>query len=197
MWLGGTASKRVGLGREAVDVVARLARSSGDSAFFPICSDVFAVCVLREDGDSPLKTHVLQPGTRHPLGVGAGSLAMLAALEDADIESALAENAALMAEYYPEYSAAMLRDEVAVTRELGFAVNEGHVVKGSGGFGCARTIGGCGRSADHCRCGISIAQETPILLGKQLVDEARRLEAHLHRAGALQPAGKVRKGGRS
>jgi DNA-binding IclR family transcriptional regulator len=193
--LGGIASERFGLGREAVDAVSRLARSSGDSAFFSIRSDVFAVCVLREDGDSPLKTHVLQPGTRHPLGVGAGSLAMIAALDDAEVERCLKENAALIESAYTEFTPAFLHAEIATTRINGYAVNEGHVVKGSWGVAAAvhapsgEVVGALTIAAVESR----LPKDRQAVLGKQLVDEAKRLEAHLRRAAALLPEPKARK----
>lgn len=135
--LGEIANERFGLGREAVDAVARLARTSGDSAFFSIRSDTFAVCVLREDGDFPLKTHVLQPGTRHPLGVGAGSLAMLSAMHDDEIAHCMAANETVISQQYPGISADLLRDAIVKTREAGYSVNEGLVVQGSWGVGVA------------------------------------------------------------
>jgi len=135
--LGEIANERFGLGREAIDAVARLARTSGDSAFFSIRSDTFAVCVLREDGDFPLKTHVLQPGTRHPLGVGAGSLAMLSAMRDDEIAHCMAANETVMSQQYPSISADLLHRDISKTREAGFSVNEGLVVQGSWGVGVA------------------------------------------------------------
>jgi DNA-binding IclR family transcriptional regulator len=197
--LGGIASERFGLGREAVDGVARLARSSGDSAFFSIRSDVFAVCVLREDGDFPLKTHVLQPGTRHPLGVGAGSLAMLASMDDAEVERCLAENAELIASTYPEFSAPMLREEIALTRANGYAVNEGHVVQGSWGVAAAvhapsgEVVGAFTIAAVASR----LPKERQAVLGPQLIDEAHRLEAHLRKAASFQPEPKTRRTARA
>ena len=103
---------------------------------------VFAVCMLREDGDYPLKTHVLMPGDRHPLGVGAGSLAMLAALSDDGVEQCLQANAQLLADRYPNYSPGFLREQVAQSRERGYAVNRGRVVAGSWGLGVPLLDGG-------------------------------------------------------
>lgn len=193
--LGGIASERFGLGREAADAVARLARSSGDSAFFSIRSDVFAVCVLREDGDYPLKTHVLQPGTRHPLGVGAGSLAMLAALDDAEVDRCLRENEALLKSSYPSFSLSFLRQEVAITRDRGFSVNEGRVVSGSWGVAAAvhsssgDVVGALSIAAVESRLPKDRQQE----LGQNLVEEAKRLEAHLARVSAMHPEPKPKR----
>ncbi|NIE66875.1 IclR family transcriptional regulator [Burkholderia sp. Ax-1719] len=192
--LGGIANERFGLGREAADAVARLARASGDSAFFSIRSDVFAVCVLREDGDFPLKTHVLQPGTRHPLGVGAGSLAMLAALDDGEIDRCIAENADLLKKSYPNFSVDLLKREVANTRERGYSVNEGLVVTGSWGVAVAvhghtgDIVGALTIAAVESRMGPDRQPE----LAKKLVAEAKRLESHLARAASMRPEGKSR-----
>jgi DNA-binding IclR family transcriptional regulator len=187
--LGGIANERFGLGREAADIVARLARSSGDSAFFSIRSDVFAVCVLREDGDFPLKTHVLQPGTRHPLGVGAGSLAMLAAMCDQEVERCLEANCELLKHNYANFSASLIRDAIAVTRRHGYSVNEGLVVQGSWGIGVAvhapqgDVVGALTIAAVESRLSTSRQVE----LGKVLTDAAQALEKHLVRAAAFRP----------
>ncbi|MEM5387741.1 IclR family transcriptional regulator [Paraburkholderia phymatum] len=193
--LGGIASERFGLGREAVDAVARLARWSGDSAFLSIRSDVFSVCVLREDGDYPLKTHVLQPGTRHPLGVGAGSLAMLAALNDVEVTRCLEENEETLRRTYAGFSPAFLRSEVASTRERGFSVNEGLVVSGSWGVGVAvhsptdDVIGALSIAAVESR----LPRDRQSEVGRHLVKEAKRLEAHLARLSAMRPESKSRR----
>ena len=53
-----------------------------DSSFLSVRRDNYAVCLYREEGTYPVRTHALQAGLQHPLGVGAGSLAMLSALPD-------------------------------------------------------------------------------------------------------------------
>ena len=179
--LGEIANERFGLGREAVDAVARLARTSGDSAFFSIRSDTFAVCVLREDGDYPLKTHVLQPGTRHPLGVGAGSLAMLAAMRDDEIADCITANETVMAQQYSRISIEALHKAISRTREAGFSVNEGFVVQGSWGVGVAvhsaqgDVMGALSIAAVESR----LTPDRQIALGKDLLNAAKRVEKQL------------------
>ena len=160
--LGNVASERFGINRLAAPVVARLAHECGDSAFFSIRRDVFAVCVLREDGDYPLKTHVLLPGDRHPLGVGAGSLAILAALPDDEVDACLQANAALIARRYPHYSVPLIRALVDESRERGYSVNQGLVVPGSWGLGVPLRDeqGACAGRAQHCRRGVAHGRET-------------------------------------
>ena len=63
-----------------------LAAESGDSSFVSLRRGSYSVCLQREEGDFPIRTHVLQAGARHPLGVGAGAMAILAALTEAEAE---------------------------------------------------------------------------------------------------------------
>ncbi|HEY0297519.1 MAG TPA: IclR family transcriptional regulator [Bordetella sp.] len=176
--LGNLAGERHGMNHAAADVVARLARQCGDSAFFSLRSDVFAVCMLREEGDYPLKTYVLMPGDRHPLGVGAGSLAILSALSDDEVEECLRANAALLEERYPNYSPGFLREQVAESRERGYAVNRGRVVAGSWGLGvplrdaAGRVLGALSIAAVESR----LDAERQPQLARLLWREAQRLQ---------------------
>ncbi|MFZ3584411.1 IclR family transcriptional regulator [Loktanella sp. DJP18] len=135
--LGTLATPRHGLLEIAADAVVRLARASGDTAFVNMRRGSAAVCLHREEGAFPIRTHALETGAQHPLGIGAGSLAMLSALTDAEVDVVLADNAARLATDYPTYDADLLRSDVAATRARGFALNPGRIVGGSWGVGVA------------------------------------------------------------
>ena len=135
--LGTLATPRHGLLEIAADAVVRLAKTSGDTAFVNMRRGAAAVCLHREEGSFPIRTHALETGAQHPLGIGAGSLAMLSALPDAEVEVVLADNADRMAADYPTYDADLLRSDVAATRARGFALNPGRIVAGSWGVGVA------------------------------------------------------------
>ena len=135
--IGTLAAPRHGLLDIASDGVARLARDSGDTAFVTMRRGSMAVCLHREEGVFPIRTHALTTGAQHPLGIGAGSLAMLAALPDEEIETVLTDNAAQMAQQYPAFDADLLRRDVTEVRARGFALNRGRVVAGSWGVGIA------------------------------------------------------------
>ncbi|RXN93245.1 transcriptional regulator [Achromobacter aloeverae] len=183
--MGNIAAQRHGLSRLAADTVAGLAHDCGDSAFFSIRRHVFAVCVLRVDGDYPLKTHALLPGDRHPLGVGAGSLAMLAALPDEDVQQCLDANAALIEQRYPNYSPALLWSQVKEARAQGYAANRGLIVPGSWGIGVpvrgpdGQVAGALSIAAIESR----LDEERQFQLAKQLSREAKKLEALAEGAG--------------
>src|SRR5699024_3736091 len=65
--LGRQDSNHSTLVNAGTPIVRRLAIACGDSAFLSIRKDLHSICLIREDGSYPLKTHVLQPGTRLPL----------------------------------------------------------------------------------------------------------------------------------
>lgn len=135
--LGLVAAERFGLDRLAEESVRRLAEAAGDAAFLQVRRDVSIVCLKREDGDYPLRSHVLAPGDRHPLGVGAGGTALLAALPDDEVEQVLDANAHVLAERYPMLSRPLMLDLVAEARTLGYGVNRGLIFPGSWGMAVA------------------------------------------------------------
>ena len=135
--LGTLAADRFGAHRLALEGVTRLAQETGDAAFVQVRRDWFAVCLHREDGPYPIRSHVLAAGDRHPLGAGAGGIALLAALADGDGERALKANARLLAERYPVLSGELIMDLVAEARETGYGFNRGLLFPGSWGIGMA------------------------------------------------------------
>jgi DNA-binding IclR family transcriptional regulator len=135
--LGSLAARRFGLLQVAMENVIRLSKRTEESSFVSIRRDVFSVCLHREEGTYPIRTHVLQAGSEHPLGCGAGSLAMLASLPDDEVEHILAANADILQERYPMLPTARIRDDVAATRERGYALNPGLIVRNSWGIGAA------------------------------------------------------------
>ena len=144
--LGAIASARFGIHKLALDALLQLAAATEDSAFLSIPRDTVSICLHREEGAFPIRTQVLKAGDRYPLGVGAGSLAILAAMPDADVERVIAKNASRVAEAFPSHSPSRLRQLVAETRSAGFAVNSGLIVSGSWGIGVA-VIGADGKPA--------------------------------------------------
>jgi DNA-binding IclR family transcriptional regulator len=133
--LGTLAASRFSLHSAALDSLARLSIASEDTVFVSVRRDTYAVCLHREEGSFPIRTHVLKAGDRHPLGVGAGSLAILAALPDDEIDQVLASNAEIIAAAYPRFSTAVLKGLVQQTRDQGFAINPGLLMSGSWGIG--------------------------------------------------------------
>ncbi|CDZ54037.1 IclR family transcriptional regulator [Neorhizobium galegae] len=135
--LGMLASRRHGLLEMAGESLKRLSGRSADTSFVSMRRDDYAVCLHREEGTHPVRTHALLTGDQNPLGVGAGSLAMLAALPDAEVEAVLGRIEGVIAAQYPGYSPQIIREDVARSRELGYALNPGRVIANSWGIGMA------------------------------------------------------------
>lgn len=135
--LGLLASRRRGVLDLSMESVRTLCARTEDTVFVTIRRDAYSVCLHREEGAHPVRTHALQTGDQHPLGVGAGSLAILAALDDDEVEEIIGRNTPVLAARYPAYSRETLLDGVAEARQGGIAFNPGLVVANSWGIGGA------------------------------------------------------------
>ena len=135
--LGSLASARFGIHPVSLRALARLSQQTGDTAFLSVARDVYSICLHREEGAYPIRIHALHAGDRHPLGVGAGSLALLAALRDKEVEQVLAANAKILAANYPNFSPKTLRKLVGETRAQGYAFNPGMLLAGAWAIGMA------------------------------------------------------------
>lgn len=135
--LGTLATARFGIHPVSLRSLVRLSQETGDTAFLSVARDVYSICLHREDGTFPIRIHALQAGDRHPLGVGAGSLALLAALTDDEVDQVLAANAEVLRDHYPSYVHPILRDLVRETRAQGYAFNPGMLLPGSWAIGMA------------------------------------------------------------
>ncbi|WP_244644620.1 IclR family transcriptional regulator [Azorhizobium oxalatiphilum] len=181
--LGTLASERFGIHALSLDNLTRLAQESGDCAFLSVPRDSYVVCLHREEGPFPIRTHVLKAGDRHPMGIGAGSLAILAALPDAEIDRIFASNTQALIKDYPAYSEALLRGCVADARQRGYALNPGILMPGSWGIGVpvmgpdGTPAGALSIAAIESRLGDERRQELVPILRR----EAQLLEAALRR----------------
>jgi DNA-binding IclR family transcriptional regulator len=114
----------------------RLANTFEDTAILSVPSGWESVCLEVRLGSFPIRANYLDIGSRRPLGVGAGSLALLAALPDDEIDAVLACIEPSL-KRYPLIDVAMLRRHVDATRERGYAVLLDVVVERMGGIGIA------------------------------------------------------------
>ncbi|GAA4657736.1 MULTISPECIES: IclR family transcriptional regulator [Amycolatopsis] len=134
--LGEVAARRYDVTRHARASVHRLAAATGESAFFSARRGEETVCLLREDGDFPIRSFVLYEGARFPLGVVSAGLVVLAMLPDREVDDYLAR-VDLTGRWGEAHSAAAIRERITLTREQGYAVNPGLVVEGSWGMAAA------------------------------------------------------------
>lgn len=122
-----TSSRASQLRDAGVAAVRRLADLTGDTAFLSVRSGLDSLCIDRAEGSYPIKTLTLEVGSRRPLGVGAGSLALLAFLPQADRVQLVREVGPRLPPYQG-FSEAVLHDLVDDARLRGFAFNPGLIV---------------------------------------------------------------------
>lgn len=134
--LGQTAGTRYDVTQHARASVHRLATKTGESAFFSALRGEETVCLLREDGDFPIRSFVLYEGARFPLGVVSAGLVLLAFQDDAGIDSYL-DRTDLTTRWGPGHSPDAIRTRIERTRRHGYALNPGLVVEGSWGMAAA------------------------------------------------------------
>jgi DNA-binding IclR family transcriptional regulator len=115
-------------------VLAQIARATGDTVYASVREGIAAVCVARELGSFPIRTLSLDVGHRRPLGIGSGSLALLAFLPDREIEVVLARNRRWL-EDYPQFGGEELWRLIAETRRYGFSFIDGGIVPGMNAIG--------------------------------------------------------------
>ncbi len=101
-----------------------IANRSGDTVFLTERSGFDGVCIDRAEGAFPVKVFVLDLGRRRPLNIGAGSLAILSALPDIEIDRICAVNRERTLQQYPQYSEAKVRDIISLTRQRGYALHD-------------------------------------------------------------------------
>ena len=135
-FLGLAAAARYDVTAIAQPVVRRLSIATAESAFFSARRGDETVCLVREDGSFPIRSHVLHEGIRFPLGVASAGLAVLAFLEDAEVEAYLAR-VDLTTAYGDQHATDAILDRIRLTRASGFAVNPGLIIEGSWGLAAA------------------------------------------------------------
>lgn len=111
----------------------RLAAAYDDTAILSVPSGWESICVDLQLGNYPIRANYLDVGSRRPLGVGAGSLALLAWMPDAEIEAVLALVARRL-ERYPRITPRLLEKHIVQSRKQGYALLLDVVVDRMGGI---------------------------------------------------------------
>jgi len=102
----------------------KIAQETGDTVFLLIRSGYDALCLDRVEGQFPIRTVPIDIGVRRPLGIGAGSMALIAFSDPEQFETILQANA----RRYPQYKGLTKKDIQAMAaqfRKTGYVVSEG------------------------------------------------------------------------
>ncbi|RMR97678.1 Regulatory protein, IclR [Pseudomonas coronafaciens pv. garcae] len=111
----------------------RLSASLGDSLFLLARSGFDAICLDRSEGPYPIRTFTGDIGGRVALGVGQGSLAILAFLPEDERETVIAYNLPRLKDFHL-YDEVFLRSEVDNVRRLGYAGRNTGALPGMAGL---------------------------------------------------------------
>ena len=107
----------------------RLQKETGATLFLVKRQGEEGLCVDRREGDIPIRIMVMDVGIRYPLGVAAGTVAILAELPDEERSSILRATAKRLYEF-PRLDIDIIMRMVTETRERGYSFSEGYVVPG-------------------------------------------------------------------
>jgi DNA-binding IclR family transcriptional regulator len=128
--LGLAASPQFNLSDICRGSLERIAGKSGDTVFLSVRSGYDSVCIDRREGAFPIKALTLEVGTRRPLGVGAGGLALLLRLPDQEVEEIVRANAKRLAAHH-NLTVPLLQKALQRSKKLGYALNDSHIVAGA------------------------------------------------------------------
>ena len=113
--------------------LTRLAQMTADTVFLSLLEGTASLCVARVLGAFPIRTLSLAVGDRHPLGVGAGALALHCALPEDRALKLVQVNTAWLSEF--GIDDARLAAKRAEFARIGFAHNDSMIIKEMAGIG--------------------------------------------------------------
>lgn len=118
------------------ETVSAIAARTGLTSYLMARSGDEAVCLLCVQGSAAVRAIPIDVGQRVPLGIGAGGLVMLAALDDGEVRR-IASNHEQSFDAFPSRTLSIEQIETRVreTRQRGFSVSQGTVASGVSGIG--------------------------------------------------------------
>ncbi|MDX6751152.1 IclR family transcriptional regulator [Geminicoccaceae bacterium 1502E] len=178
------ALRRFGLEAATLAARRRIAEATGDTVFLTTRMGTRMVCSARSEGSFPVKVLTLDVGAMRPLGVGAGGLAILAFLDDVEMNRIVG----VVSDQYPAFNldAARVVQLCREARARGYSIDADTVLHGVTGVGAPL------RSADGAVvASLSVAAVSQRMtderiqsIGKMLQDEARNLSQELEMMAA-------------
>lgn len=115
-------------------VIEKIAEKTEDTVFLLIRSGNDVLCLDLVAGKFPIRTMTIEIGARRPLGIGVGSLALIAFLSKEEFETVLSDNQ----DRYPDYNGLTKKDIAALAKKSqkdGFIVSKGLFHEGATSVG--------------------------------------------------------------
>ncbi len=105
-------------------VIEKIAEKTEDTVFLLIRSGNDVLCLDRVEGEFPIRAMTIEIGARRPLGIGAGSLALIAFLPEEEFKMVLSDNQ----DRYPDHKGLTNSDITKLAKNSqknGFVVSKG------------------------------------------------------------------------
>ena len=113
------------------DRLERISAKTGLTTYLVARSDIEGVCLATAHGPSVIRSVPLMVGQRLPLGIGAGSLAILSSLPDAEVDMIIgAHGPKLRMSSGGRLTPKVLRQHVETTRAKGYAFSQNNLATG-------------------------------------------------------------------
>lgn len=178
--LGLAAAPYYSMERMAAPFLVNLAIETGSIVFLNVLSGFDSVCVARYEGRSALKAYTVEVGTRRPLSLSAGGVAMLICMSRAEQNEAELRNLQSIARGGHERKVAVRR-MLKRSRRLGYGLNLEDIIQGIAALGVAirSSTGGPVASISLAAMGKDLREPHRISLLERLRTEATRLESLL------------------
>ncbi|MFO1327061.1 MAG: IclR family transcriptional regulator [Rubrivivax sp.] len=130
--LAARAGEAGGLRERCRPALLRLGASLGDSVFLLVRAGFDAMCLDRWEGPFPIRSFTGDIGGRVPLGVGQGSMAILAHLPEAERDEVMRYNVPRI-RHLGSLDEVYLRTEVARARAQGYVNTNSGLIEGMAG----------------------------------------------------------------
>jgi DNA-binding IclR family transcriptional regulator len=118
-------------------LLVELAQRTGETGYLMLRQGSEALCVARAESAAPIRTVLIDVGAHLPLGATIAGIAMLAALDDKEIEDILRRTAGAMSARHRNATPDYVRRQVAHVRRHGFCVSKEVLIEGATGFSAA------------------------------------------------------------
>ncbi len=178
--LGVAAAPHFSLDRLAAPRLAKLAADTRDIVFLNVRSGFESVCIARHEGRKALKAYTVDVGTRRPLTLSAGGVAMLVRLPRAEQSEIVAHNLHSI-ERRGQARLAAVRRMYNRSQRLGHGLNLEDIIPGIAALGVAVCTpeGAPVASLSLAAAGADLAEPRRAQLLARLREEATLIEAML------------------
>ncbi|NBA93571.1 IclR family transcriptional regulator [Pseudomonas sp. R5(2019)] len=184
--LGLTAATQFKLQTLCRPSMTRLAEATGEMAFVTIRSGRDAISIERIEGARPVDAPFIEIGVHRPLGVGAGSLALMMLLPDDDITRLCDLNAKRLIRY-GGLSTPKLLKIIRQSQDIGYAVHDSSLIPGFCGVGMVINDH---KGAPLCALSVTLVSESISTEKHQeiislLRQESRTIQNLIYQSGGL------------